>query len=86
MLLLIIYALCDSILKVHHSDLIVKYLWENADLFRMDYLAIRGSMAGDIFQNYPIRTIILNNKNLFLDFLIKVSTFEKKFLIKKCLW
>ncbi|MBK7808364.1 MAG: hypothetical protein IPJ51_19045 [Saprospiraceae bacterium] len=74
----IIYALCDSILKVHQSDLIVKYLWENADLFRMDYLAIRGSMAGDIFQNYPIRTIILNNKNLFLDFLIKSEYFRKE--------
>ena len=74
----IIYNICETLINEYKSDIIVRFIWEHSDLYRIDYSPHRISLKGDIFTNYPIRTFIYNNKSLFLDVLIRNEYFSKE--------
>lgn len=74
----IVYNICETLINEYKSDIIVKFIWEHSDLYRLDYSPNRISLKGDVFSNYPIRTFIYNNKSLFLDVLVRNEYFNKE--------
>jgi len=73
----IVYDVCETLLKDYKSDIIIKFIWEHSDLYRIDYDAHSITLKGDIFTNYPVRTFIYKNKSLFLDYLVSSAYFSK---------
>lgn len=74
----IVYNICETLLKEYKSDLIIKYIWEQSDKYRIDYSLQSLWLEGDIYRNYPVRTFIFDNKSLFLDFLVNNGYFSKE--------
>jgi hypothetical protein len=74
---IIVYDVCETLLKEYKNDIIIKFIWEHSDLYKIDYNAHSISLKGDIFSNYPVRTFIYDNKSLFLDFLVRSEYFSK---------
>ena len=74
----IIYAMCDSLLSVYQTDLIIQTILDHEDIKRINTNSIRGYLNGDLLAEYPIRNFILEHSQIFIQYLIRIDYFSKE--------